>query len=78
MTTLKNVNRGRGSAHLLWVSDGELGSKDTEKHVQDSEVYFKNFLVLKRPQFPRGAALPLPNSGKVGGPSSGAGPEPVF
>lgn len=27
-----------------------LGCKDTEKHVQDLEVYFKNFLPLKIPQ----------------------------
>lgn len=27
-----------------------LGCKDTEKHVQDPKVYFKNFLPLKIPQ----------------------------
>lgn len=27
-----------------------LGSKDIEKHVQDPEAYFKNFLPLKIPQ----------------------------
>lgn len=32
----------------FWLMN--LGSKDTEKHVQDPEVYFKNFLALKIPQ----------------------------
>lgn len=32
----------------FWLMN--LGSKDTEKHVQDPEAYFKNFLPLKIPQ----------------------------
>lgn len=39
----------------FWLMN--LGSKDTEKHVQDPEAYFKNFLPLKIPQW--GSSPPL-------------------
>lgn len=51
MTIAGNVE-GQGDAgpFALDCSSVILDSKDTEKHVQDPEVYFKNFLPLKTPQ----------------------------
>lgn len=43
MTTAENVDERETQPFALDFWSMNLGCKDTEKHVQDSELYFENF-----------------------------------